>query len=128
MQRRGVHAEVFAYCEVELLRQSIFHAIFEATKSLASRIRRMTGSALDGSELVDACFARSDPVVRIHAHMSKTDVSEHSGFANLLRGIFGTFRNPAATYREQSGRVARRTRSACSPCCPTRTDVWTVPR
>lgn len=29
MQRRGVHKEVLAYCEVEILRRSIFHAVFE---------------------------------------------------------------------------------------------------
>jgi uncharacterized protein (TIGR02391 family) len=96
MQRRGVHKEVLAYCEVEILRRSIFHAVFEATKGLASRLRTMTGSELDGAELVDACFNRSDPVIRINAYTSKSDTSEHSGFANLLRGVFGTFRNPVA--------------------------------
>lgn len=96
MQRRGVHPQVLKYCEAEILRQSIFHAVFEATKGLASRIRTMTGSTLDGAELVDACFGRADPVIRINAHASKIDTSEHSGFANLLRGVLGTFRNPAA--------------------------------
>lgn len=96
MQRRGVHQEVLAYCETEILRRSIFHAVFEATKGLASRLRTMTGSQLDGAELVNACFNRSDPVIRINAHSSKSDISEHSGFANLLRGVFGTFRNPVA--------------------------------
>lgn len=96
MKRRGVHAEVYRYCEVELLRQSIFHAVFEATKGLAERLRSMTGSTLDGAELVDACFAKGGPAVRINAHMSKSDLSEQSGFANLLRGVFGTFRNPVA--------------------------------
>ena len=35
MQRRGVHPQVLAYCEVEVLRQSIFRTVFAATKSLA---------------------------------------------------------------------------------------------
>lgn len=96
MQRRGVHPEVLTYCETEILRRSLFHAVFEATKGLASRIRTMTGANLDGAELVDACFSGNDPVIRINAHSSKSEVSEHSGFANLLRGAFGTFRNPAA--------------------------------
>jgi uncharacterized protein (TIGR02391 family) len=56
----------------------------------------MTGSELDGAELVDACFNRSDPVIRINAHTSKSGTSEHSEVANLLRGVFGTFRNPVA--------------------------------
>lgn len=96
MKRRGTHPEVYRYCEAELLRRSVFHAVFEATKGLAQRLRDMTGSTLDGSELVDACFAKADPAVRINAYLSKSDTSEHSGFANLLRGVFGTFRNPVA--------------------------------
>lgn len=55
---------------------------------LGNRLRTMTGSHLDGAELVDACFSRSDPAIRINAHSSKSDTSEHSGFANLLRGVF----------------------------------------
>lgn len=97
MKRRGTHPEVYRYCEAELLRRSVFHAVFEATKGLEQRRRDITASTLDGSELVDACFAKADPpVVRINAHLSKSDISEHSGFANLLRGVFGTFRNPVA--------------------------------
>jgi uncharacterized protein (TIGR02391 family) len=96
MKRRAVHPQVLVYCEVEVLRRSIFHAVFEATKGLAERIRKMTGSTLDGAELVDACFAKVDPVIRINAHGTKSETSEHSGFANLLRGVFGTFRNPVA--------------------------------
>jgi uncharacterized protein (TIGR02391 family) len=96
MRRRGVHTEVYRYCEVELLRRSVFHAVFEATKGLAQRLRDTTGSTLDGAELVDACFTKTDPAITINAHLSKSDLSEHSGYANLLRGIFGTFRNPVA--------------------------------
>lgn len=96
--RRGTHPEVVRFCEEELVRRSIFHAVFEATKGLAERLRQLSGAhGIDGSELVDHCFgAKSGPVVRINAYTTKTEVSEHNGFANLLRGIFGTFRNPPA--------------------------------
>jgi uncharacterized protein (TIGR02391 family) len=96
--RRGTHPEVLRYCREELVRRSIFHAVFEATKGLAARLRQLSGSTLDGSELVDHCFGakRGTPVLRINDFQTKSDESEHSGFANLLRGIFGTFRNPPA--------------------------------
>ena len=96
--RRGTHPEVIRYCEEELVRRSIFHAVFEAAKGLASRLRRLSGSALDGSDLVNHCFGAKSgtPVVRINAYRTESDESEHRGFANLLRGIFGTFRNPPA--------------------------------
>jgi uncharacterized protein (TIGR02391 family) len=98
LRRRGVHDQVLTYCSEELIRRSLFHAVFEATKGLAARLRTLSGSALDGTELVDHCFAakQGPPVVRINAYVTLTDRSEHSGFANLLRGVFGTFRNPPA--------------------------------
>jgi uncharacterized protein (TIGR02391 family) len=96
--RRGTHPEVLRYCEEELVRRSIFHAVFEATKGLAARLRQLSGSALDGSDLVNHCFGAKNgrPVLRINAYATKSDQSEHRGFANLLHGIFGTFRNPPA--------------------------------
>jgi hypothetical protein len=42
--RRGTHPEVLRYCEEELVWRSIFHAVFEATKGLAGRLRQLTGS------------------------------------------------------------------------------------
>ncbi|RKN51258.1 TIGR02391 family protein [Micromonospora endolithica] len=96
--RRGVHPEVLRYCEEELLRKSLFHAVFEATKGVSERLRQMSGFTSDGAGLVDQCFGAGagTPVVRINAYRTPSEVSEHSGFANLLRGIFGTFRNPPA--------------------------------
>ncbi|TDD34216.1 TIGR02391 family protein [Actinomadura sp. KC06] len=98
LARRGVHPEVLRYCEEELLRKSLFHAVFEATKGVSERLRQMSGLSGDGAGLVDQCFgaAAGAPVVRINAYGTESEISEHRGFANLLRGIFGTFRNPPA--------------------------------
>ena len=96
LSRRDVHREVTRYCEEELLRRSTFHAVSEATKGLSNRLREMSGSALDGSELVDYCFGMKRPVIRINAFETKSQGSEHAGFGNLLRGVMGTFRNPTA--------------------------------
>jgi uncharacterized protein (TIGR02391 family) len=98
MMRRKVHPEALAYCREELLRSSIFHAVFEATKGLAERLRQMSGSELDGAELVDACFGGKQgvPVICINGYETESETSEHRGFANLLKGVFGTFRNPTA--------------------------------
>lgn len=96
--RRGVHEKVLLYCREELIRESTFHAVSEAVKGGCDRLRAMTGLTLDGSELVDACFSASTgrPLVTINAWETKSESSEHSGFANLLRGVIGTFRNPTA--------------------------------
>lgn len=98
LRRRGVHDQVIMYCQEELIRKSLFHAVFEATKGLAARLRTLSGSTLDGADLVDYCFATKTgtPVIRINSYASLSDKSEHTGFANLLKGVFGTFRNPPA--------------------------------
>jgi uncharacterized protein (TIGR02391 family) len=98
LTRRGVHVEVLAYCNEELIRKSLFHAVFEAAKGLAARLRTLSGSMLDGSDLINQCFgARSSPpLIQINPYATITDRSEHTGFASLLHGVFGTFRNPPA--------------------------------
>jgi len=98
LRRRGVHPEVLRFCEEELLRKSLFHAVFEATKGVSDRLRHISGFTGDGAELVDQCFtARSGvPLLRINAYQTVAETSEQKGFANLLKGLFGTFRNPPA--------------------------------
>jgi uncharacterized protein (TIGR02391 family) len=105
LKRRGVHQQVMHYCEEEILRKSVFHAVFEATKGVAERLRDMTGSTLDGADLVDHCFSTKvpPPVVRINNFRTETEVSEHKGFANMLKGVFGTFRNPPAHSARAAG-------------------------
>ncbi len=54
LRRRGTHAEVLRYCSQEILERNPFHASLEAAKSLADRLRTLTGVGGDGSALVDA--------------------------------------------------------------------------
>ena len=98
MKRRQVHPEVIKYCREELIQKSIFHAMFEACKGLAERIREMSGLTSDGADLINAAFSTKvdPPPLRINSYQSETDRSDHSGLANLIRGVFGTFRNNAA--------------------------------
>jgi len=96
--RRGVHEEVLRFCREELLRESTFHAISEATKGICDRLRGMTGLTTDGVELINECFstAKGVPLVRINDWETKSEASEHKGVADLIRGVNGTFRNPTA--------------------------------
>jgi uncharacterized protein (TIGR02391 family) len=95
-QGRQIHPEVLKYCRVELLQDNYFHAVFEATKGLAQRIRDMSGIQLDGAALVDKVFASERPILAINSLQSETEKSEHKGFASLLKGCFAGVRNPLA--------------------------------
>jgi uncharacterized protein (TIGR02391 family) len=96
---RGVHVDVLEFCRAELLQENYFHAVFEAMKSIAAKIRRISGLTSDGAELVNQAFALSKdyrPILAINSLKTETDKGEQRGFANLLVGLFGTIRNPAA--------------------------------
>jgi uncharacterized protein (TIGR02391 family) len=99
MLRRNVHRDVLRFCQAELLENDCFDAVFEATKGLAERVREMTGLTEDGAVLVDRAFGsgRSGvPVVAFNSLRTVSEQSEQRGLANLMKGVFGTFRNPAA--------------------------------
>lgn len=96
LTRRGVHADVLRFCRAELVADNYFHAVLEATKSIADKLRAKSGLAEDGAKLVDAVLCGPMPCVKINALATDSQRSEQSGFANLVKGTFGMFRNPTA--------------------------------
>ena len=95
-QGRRIHPEVLKYCSVELLQDNYFHAVFEAAKGLAQRIRDMSGIQADGAALIDGVFSIERPILAINTLRTETEKSEHKGFASLLKGCFAAVRNPLA--------------------------------
>lgn len=96
---RGVHSDVLLYCRAELLDRNYFHAVFEATKSIAAKVRTLSGLDGDGADLIQRAFgANKDapPVLSINSLATETERGEQRGFVNLLVGVFGTVRNPLA--------------------------------
>jgi uncharacterized protein (TIGR02391 family) len=96
LKDRDVHPDIIKFCKSELLQDNYFHAVFEATKSVADKIRNMAGLTGDGAELIDSTFGINSPILIINDLKSETEISEHKGFANLLKGFFGMFRNTTA--------------------------------
>lgn len=96
LEGRSVHPDLLKFCRAELLQENYFHAVFEATKSVADKIRSKSGLLTDGSELVDKAFGLGSPLIAINSLQTETEQSEQKGFANLLRGMFGVFRNTTA--------------------------------
>lgn len=96
---RNVHPDVLLFCRAELLEKNYFHAVLEASKSVADKIRKATGLTSDGAELATSAFAlgsHNKPRLAINSLQTETEQSEQKGFMNLLIGLFGTFRNPTA--------------------------------
>lgn len=93
---RIIHPEVNKYCKTELMQENYFHAVFEASKGLAQRIREMSGTNEDGAKLIDKVFSIENPLLAINTLRTETEKSEHKGFAQLLKGCFAAVRNPLA--------------------------------
>ncbi len=99
MSLRRVHSEVQRYCKPEYMEENYFHAVFEASKGLAQRIREKTGLTIDGVNLVKQSFDRPQngfPKLAFNSLATETEWNEHDGFKNLLVGSFQFFRNPIA--------------------------------
>jgi len=93
---RNIHPKIYEYCNSELIAENYFHSVFEAVKSIAEEIRKKTDLTLDGSELVDKALSVNSPLLRINALETETEKSEQKGFSNLIKGVFGMFRNTTA--------------------------------
>jgi uncharacterized protein (TIGR02391 family) len=93
---RGVHPDVLRFCREELLADNYFHAVMEAVKSVADKLRARTGLTDDGAALVDRTLTGDPPMLAINPQKTESEKSEQKGFANLLRGTFGMFRNTTA--------------------------------
>lgn len=96
LKERNTHPDIFKYCKAELLAENYFHSVFEAAKSVADKIRLKSGLTEDGSPLIDKAFSINNPKIKINDLSTATEKSEHKGFANLLKGMFGMFRNTTA--------------------------------
>lgn len=96
LELRKVHPDILRFCNAELLAENYFHAVFEAIKSIAERVRVMSNVHADGNALIDVAFSTSNPMVRINLLRNDTERSEHLGLANLIKGLFGLIRNPTA--------------------------------
>ena len=88
--------KVLNYCHAELWDENYFHAVFEATKGVAQRIRLLSGLIGHGADLVNKAYAGQRPVLASGPLTPDAEKSEQKGSAYLLIGLFGAVRNPLA--------------------------------
>jgi hypothetical protein len=66
------HPEVLRYCTLEILAKDLFHASLEAVKSVADRLRQLTGQGLDGARLADAVLMPGHGTARVAINANAT--------------------------------------------------------
>lgn len=95
---QAIHYDVLKYCKEELLQENYFHAILEATKSLADKIREKAGLNLDGAPLVDTAFGLSNgiPILAMNELSDENQRNQQKGLMSMIKGAFSMYRNPHA--------------------------------
>ena len=96
LESRNIHSKIYEYCNAELITENYFHSVFEAVKSIAEEIRKKTDLTLDGGELIEKALSVTNPLIKINSLLTETEQSEQKGFSNLIKGVFGMFRNTTA--------------------------------
>lgn len=97
LRGRRIHPEVIRYCKAELMQDNYFHAVLEATKGVAQRLRDLSGKISDGTKLVDeTLLPKQAPLLAINSLITDSEKSEQNGFASLVKGCFEAIRNPLA--------------------------------
>lgn len=94
-----MHGDVLKCCRAELVADNYFHAVFEAAKSVAEKLREKTGLLSDGAVLVDDALGLGKvgiPRLAFNSLRTESERSEHTGLMNLIKGLFGAFRNTTA--------------------------------
>ena len=109
---RRVHTDVIQFCKAELLADNYFHAVFEATKSVAKKLRKKTVLTSDGAELVRCAWVgKADyPRLAFDSLSTESERSEQSGLMKLIIGLFDAFRTRQLRRREFIGTYASRMR------------------
>jgi uncharacterized protein (TIGR02391 family) len=69
-------------------------SILDSFYFLSELIRNKSGCESDGAALIGAAFGGQNPVVKINAFRTESELSEQRGVEQLLRGLYLALRNP----------------------------------
>lgn len=69
-------------------------AIFEACKLLNKKVQGLSGSSLDGKQLMLTVFSVNNPKLKLNSLQTQSDKDEQEGFMHIFAGIIQGIRNP----------------------------------
>lgn len=132
LEHRHLHPDVLRFCREDLIEgENCFHAVLEATKSVAQKLREKSGLALDGHALVDAAALALGkavvPVVAFNILTTDTLRSEHNGIVSIMRGYVQRLPEPHRPRAQSSVQGYRGGAGTSSPLRPFSIDGWTPP-
>lgn len=114
LRDREVHPDVLVFCKAELLEDNYFHAVFEASKSIMSKLRKKSGLDLDGMALIDATLGGSAPRLQINSLKPSPTRQNSAASSTWSRASGGHFGTPLLMRHGSSGRCQNRMPWICS--------------
>lgn len=98
LEMYDIHNNVLKYCTEDYLNENYFYAIFEASKGVLDRVRKLSETTDDGNKLINKSFNNKNPLILIKNNFIRTqsEISEYYGLASLLKTIVYLYRNPKA--------------------------------
>jgi len=94
---RNFHAEVIKHARDLFLKESYFHAVFEAAKAYNVAVKNKSGlSDLDGQSLMNKAFSSQNPVIWLTLCKTETEKNIQDGYRFIAAGLMSAIRNPTA--------------------------------
>lgn len=97
-----LHPEVTKFCTKELIQKNYFHAVFEGSKGLFDRIRKISGLNIDGYPLINKVFNFEkppyQPLIMIQGNSLSTqdEKNQYFGLINAIKTCLYLYRNHQA--------------------------------
>ena len=101
-QGRRIHPQVLKYCQAELMQDNYFHAVFEASKGLAQRIREKSEVGGDGAGLVDKVFSVKEPVLAFNTLQSENREDRTQRICRTFERLFCRGEEPPRSRTEDN--------------------------
>jgi uncharacterized protein (TIGR02391 family) len=90
LRRRNAHPDVLVFCRADLVRSNCSLVLEGVVKSIAEKIRRMSGLSADGATLIDLAFGIDHDGLRLlsfNRSQSESQRGDQEGMVNILRGM-----------------------------------------
>lgn len=92
----ALHPEITRASSKRYLDGHYADAVEAAVKALNDLVRLRSGTALDGTKLMETVFSANNPVLKFNAMADQSDKDEQKGFMMMFSGAVSGLRNPRA--------------------------------
>lgn len=91
-----IHPRILSICRQDILRKDYYSLIFESSKLVVKKIQEISGSNLDGTQLINNIFDGKNPKLVLNTLSNNQEKNIYFGLKAMLHTIIYLYRNPKA--------------------------------